>query len=170
VQNISENGEYLICLPPNKNYALNISAPGYLFYSENFEFRQKSATEPMQKDIKLKPILAGESIVLNNIFFEVNKADLKPESRTELDKIFAFLNDNKTVRLEISGHTDNTGEKTANQKLSENRAKGVVSYLTGKGIDVSRLVAKGYGDTKPVAPNTTTENKALNRRTEMRVL
>lgn len=170
VQNNSVTGEYLICLPPNKNYALNVSAPGYLFYSENFEFKLKSVTEPMLKNIELKPITGGESIVLNNIFFEVNKADLKTESKAELDKLYAFLKNNKEVRLEIGGHTDNTGLKDANQKLSENRAKEVVNYLVQKGIDSARLVAKGYGDTKPVAPNTTAENKALNRRTEMKVL
>jgi outer membrane protein OmpA-like peptidoglycan-associated protein/tetratricopeptide (TPR) repeat protein len=170
VQNNYATGDYLICLPPNKNYALNVSAKGYLFYSENFEFKLKSGTEPMQKDIQLKPIVGGESVVLNNVFFEVNKADLKPESKIELDKVFALLNDNKTVNLEISGHTDNSGDKISNQKLSENRAKAVVSYLTAKGIDASRLVAKGYGETQPVMPNTTPENKAKNRRTEMKVL
>lgn len=149
---------------------MNVSAPGYLFYSENFEFKLKSVTEPMLKNIELKPITGGESIVLNNIFFEVNKADLKTESKAELDKLYAFLKNNKEVRLEIGGHTDNTGLKDANQKLSENRAKEVVNYLIQKGIDPARLVAKGYGDTKPVAPNTTAENKALNRRTEMKVL
>ncbi len=170
VQNNIVTGEYLICLPPNKNYALNVSSNGYLFYSENFEFRLKSGTEPMQKDIQLKPILGGESIVLNNVFFEVNKAELKPESKIELDKVLAFLNQNNTVKLEISGHTDNSGDKAINQKLSENRAKSVVAYLTAKGIDASRLVAKGYGDLKPVLPNTSAENKAKNRRTEMKVL
>ncbi len=170
VENNSMSGEYLICLPPNKNYALNVSAAGYLFYSENFEFKLKSATEPMRKNIKLKPISGGESIVLNNIFFEVNKADLKSESKAELDKILKFLNDNPTVRLEISGHTDNTGDKISNQNLSENRAKSVVSYLTRGGVIASRLTAKGYGDSKPVMPNTTQENKSKNRRTEMKVL
>ncbi len=170
VQNNSISGEYLICLPPNKNYALNISSDGYLFYSENFEFRLKSGIEPMQKDIQLKPIVGGEIIVLNNVFFEVNKAELKPESKIELDKIFNFMTFNTAVKMEISGHTDNTGDKTSNQKLSENRAKSVVNYLIKKGIDASRLVAKGYGDTKPVLPNTSNENKAKNRRTEMKVL
>jgi outer membrane protein OmpA-like peptidoglycan-associated protein len=170
VQNNALSGEYLICLPPNKNYALNVSSDGYLFYSENFEFRLHSITEPMQKDIQLKPIVGGESIVLNNVFYEVNKAELKPESKIELNKVVAFLNYNKTVRLEISGHTDNSGDKTLNQKLSENRSQSVVNYLISMGIDASRLVARGYGDSKPVLPNTTMENKAKNRRTEMKVL
>lgn len=170
VQNNTTTGEYLICLPPNKNYALNVSAEGYLFYSENFEFKLKTITEPMQKNIQLKPIVGGARVVLNNIFFDVNKADLLPESKAELDKILSFLNHNKTVRLEIGGYTDNTGDRSANLKLSENRAKSVINYLTNKGIDPSRLVAKGYGDANPVMPNTTPENKAKNRRTEMKVL
>ncbi len=170
VQNNTATGEYLICLPPNKNYALNINAPGYLFYSENFEFKSISPLEPMRKNIQLKPISGGEKVVLDNIFFEVGKAELRSESKVELQKIFTFLTENKDVRLEISGHTDNTGDKIANQKLSENRAKSVVSFLTMKGIEASRLVAKGYGDTQPIYPNTTMENKSKNRRTEMKVL
>lgn len=170
VQNNSTTGEYLICLPPSKNYALNVSADSYLFYSENFSLKVTGINTPMQKDVQLKPIVAGESVVLNNIFFETNKSDLKPESMAELNKVFAFLKTNGSVKLEISGHTDNTGDKVSNQKLSESRAKAVVSYLVQKGVDASRLTSKGYGDQKPVVPNTTVENKAKNRRTEMKIL
>jgi outer membrane protein OmpA-like peptidoglycan-associated protein len=170
MQSNSVSGEYLVCLPPGKNYALNVSASGYLFYSENFSLKVKAANDPMERNIRMKPIEAGENIVLNNIFFETNESSLKPESMVELNKVFSFLTENKTVKLEISGHTDNSGDKSFNQKLSENRAKAVVNYLIAKGIDASRLSSKGYGDTKPVAPNTNPENKAKNRRTEMAVL
>jgi outer membrane protein OmpA-like peptidoglycan-associated protein len=107
---------------------------------------------------------------LKNIFFETSKATLKPESYAELENVLKFLQDNATVRLEISGHTDNVGSRSLNQKLSENRAKAVVDYLVGKGIDKSRLEAKGYADTQPVTGNDTPEGRAQNRRVEFKVL
>jgi outer membrane protein OmpA-like peptidoglycan-associated protein len=109
------------------------------------------------------------SVVLNNIFFDVNKFDLKPESQVELDKLVQLLNDNPTLKVEISGHTDNVGTPADNLILSNNRAKSVVNYLVSKGIAADRLSYKGYGETKPVADNKTEEGRAMNRRTEMKV-
>jgi outer membrane protein OmpA-like peptidoglycan-associated protein len=118
----------------------------------------------------LQPIEANATVVLKNIFFDVNKFELKPESQVELDKVIQLLNDNPSVKVEISGHTDNVGKPADNLTLSNNRAKAVVNYLISKKIAVQRLTAKGYGETKPVADNKTETGRALNRRTEMKIV
>jgi len=112
----------------------------------------------------------GTKVVLRNIFFETGKATLKPESYAELSNVLKFMEDNPSIRLEISGHTDNVGSRRVNQKLSEDRARAVVDYLVSKGIDRSRLESKGYADTQPVATNDTSEGRALNRRVEFKVI
>lgn len=164
-------GEFLVSLPINRNYALNVSKNGYLFYSENFEMKGAStAAKPMIKNIELSPVKAGEKLVLRNLFFDTNKFDLKPESETELRKLLELLQQNPTLKVEISGHTDNVGNKQANKQLSESRAKSVSEYLIQKGIDRSRLSPKGYGDEQPIDTNETPEGRANNRRTEMTIL
>jgi len=165
-----ENGNYLITLPLGKDYAFNVNRKGYLFYSDNFFLSQRSPDSTYEKNISLKPIEVNASIVLNNIFFETKKFDLDPKSQAELDKVIQLLNDNPTLKIEISGHTDNVGKPADNLSLSNNRAKAVVNYLIGKKIAPQRLAAKGYGETKPVADNKTEEGKAKNRRTELRVV
>lgn len=97
-------------------------------------------------------------------------ATLRPESTAELNRLLKLINENTTMIIEISGHTDNKGSDTYNQKLSENRAKAVVDYLTEKGIDKERLEFKGYGETEPVASNETEEGQQLNRRIEFKIL
>jgi outer membrane protein OmpA-like peptidoglycan-associated protein/tetratricopeptide (TPR) repeat protein len=164
-----EHGNYLITLPVGKDYAFNVNRKGYLFYSDNFSLRQRTPDSTYEKNIPLQPIEVDASIVLNNIFFDINKFDLKPESQVELDKLMQLLTDNPTLKIEISGHTDNAGKPADNLALSVNRAKAVVSYLTGKGIAATRLIAKGYGETKPMADNKTEDGRAMNRRTEMKV-
>ncbi len=167
----SGNGEFLVTLPVNKNYALNVSQACYLFYSENFSLKEiTDNTKPYTMDIPLQPIDTGNVVELKNIFFETAKFDLKPESKVELDKLVSFLNLNKTIRIELSGHTDNVGDKKMNQTLSQNRAKSVYDYLITNGIDAKRLTYKGYGDTKPKVKNNSDENRALNRRTEFKVI
>ena len=112
----------------------------------------------------------GDKIILKNIFYDFDKSTLRPESIDELDKLVAFLQNRPTLRIEISGHTDNKGSARYNKKLSDDRAKSVVSYLIGKGIDVSRLEAKGYGFDQPIASNDTDEGRQMNRRTEFMVI
>ena len=165
-----ERGDYLITLPVGKDYVFNVNRKGYLFYSDNFLLSQRAPDSTYEKDIPLQPIEINASIVLKNIFFETNKFQLDPKSQAELDKIIQLLTDNPTLKIEISGHTDNVGKPSDNLSLSNNRAKSVVTYLIGKGIASQRLVAKGYGETKPVAGNTTEEGRAKNRRTELKVI
>jgi len=165
-----ETGNYLITLPKGKDYAFNVNRKGYLFFSENFPLSQLKEDTVYNIDIPLQPIEANAAVVLRNIFFESNKYELKPESQVELDKIVQLLKDNPTVKIQINGHTDNSGKASDNITLSENRAKSVTSYLTSKGIDTNRLSFKGWGDTQPVASNATPEGRAQNRRTELKVI
>ena len=166
-----ETGEFLICLPTDKDYCLNVSKKNYLFFSENFALKGIfEKTEPFLKDVPMQPIKVGESIILKNIFYETDLYNLKKESRIELDKIIKFLHDYPSVKIEISGHTDNTGSFEYNQTLSENRAKSVVEYLISSSISEDRIKYKGYGFSRPVASNDTEEGKAQNRRTELKII
>lgn len=165
-----ENGNYLITLPIGKDYAFNVNRKGYLFYSANFPMSQKSPDSTYNFDIPLQPIELNASIVLKNIFFDSKMFELKTESTTELDKVVQLLKDNPTLKIEISGHTDNIGKAEDNLQLSEKRAQSVVKYLALKGIAPERLSSKGYGATQPIAPNNTEEGRSQNRRTELKIL
>jgi len=163
-------GDFLATLTSGKNYGLNISKSGYLFYSENFSLVGHETKNPFNITVFLQPIEIGNKVILNNIFFDTNKFDLKPESVAELQKLVEFLNVNPTVHIEISGHTDNVGNDQLNQTLSENRAKAVYQYLISSQVNPARLVYKGYGKTQPIAPNTTDEGRQKNRRTEFMII
>lgn len=167
-----KNGDFFVTLTANKNYLVNVNKEGYLFYSDNFALKGKETdfNKPYVLQIPLEPIDTGNVVELKNIFFDVNKWDLKPESKAELEKLIAFLVKNPLIKIEIGGHTDNTGDKKANLTLSSNRAKAVYDYLVASGkVTSNRLAFKGYGDIKPKVPNDTPENKAMNRRTEFKV-
>ncbi|MGZ3864544.1 MAG: OmpA family protein [Bacteroidia bacterium] len=165
-------GEFLTVLNADKNYLVNVSKNGYLFYSDNFSLKNTKTDfdKPFVLEIPLQPIDTGVSIELKNIFFDVDKFDLKPESKAECEKLVNFLKQNPKLRIEISGHTDSDGNKKANQVLSQNRAKAVQDYVIAAGIPASRLTFKGYGDSKPKVANTSAENKAKNRRTEIKII
>ena len=163
-------GEILLVLPSEKNYALNVSKTGYLFFSENFSLRGKSTVlQPTKRDIPLQPIKIGGSFVLKNIFFETGQYSLKEESTVELNKLIVYLQNNPSLVIEIGGHTDNVGSPDYNLDLSRNRAKAVFDYLTGNGIDKIRLTFKGFGFTQPVDSNETEQGRANNRRTEFKI-
>lgn len=164
-------GEFLACIRTGTNVMLNIMHPYYLFYSENFYLKKMaSELEPILKDIYLQKPEKGNSLVLDNIFFEFDQSTLKPESFVELDYLVSFLQKNSKIRIEISGHTDNQGDDEYNMKLSVDRAKSVFDYIVSKGIDPSRVEYRGYGESKPIASNETEEGRALNRRTEMMII
>lgn len=166
----NEKGEYLITLAIGKDYAFNVNKKGYLFYSDNFSLKGINPDTTYEKNIGLQPFEINANIVLNNIFFDVNKFELKTESQAELDLLVQLLLDNPTVKIEIGGHTDNIGKPADNLALSNNRAKAVVNYLVSKNIPAQRLTAKGYGETRPVADNKTEAGRAVNRRTELKVI
>lgn len=163
-------GEFLVSLPINKEYALNATAKGYLFYSENFVLKEGGIHNPYKKDAPMKKIEVGKSVVLKNVFFETDKYDLNPKSKVELNKLVSFLEKNPTIKIELGGHTDNVGSAKANQILSNNRAKSVYEYLVAQGVAANRLTTKGYGDTKPIASNETEQGRAENRRTEFKII
>ncbi len=165
----NEDGTYLITLPVGKDYAFNVSRKGYLFYSESFSLKNFSPDSTFEKNIPLQPIEVNASIILKNIFFDINSFELKNESQAELDKLIQLLTDNPSLKIQISGHTDNIGSVADNQKLSENRARTVVNYLTANKTAPSRLIFKGFGETQPISPNTSEDGRAMNRRTEMMI-
>lgn len=166
----SKTGKYLVVLPAGRNYSVSANSEGFFFYSQQFDVEQNAKFREIKKDIPLEPIEKGARVVLNNIFFETGKADLKPESYIELNKAFNLLKANPRMKVEIGGHTDNVGSEDANMKLSHARAKAVMDYLLKAGISSNRLQAKGYGETNPIATNDTEEGRAQNRRTEFVVI
>lgn len=164
------NGEFLVSIPTDKQYALNVGKEGYGIYSQSFEvLGDHSILKPYLVDIALDPLKVDVNFVLRNIFFDTDKYDLKKESYAELGNLIQLLNTNPKMKIEISGHTDNQGSKSHNQVLSENRAKAVYDYLVAHGISASRLTYKGYGDTKPIDDNATEQGRANNRRTEVKI-
>lgn len=169
-------GKYLLILPRGKDYNIAITAPKHLFHSENIvvPLEQKKYVE-IYKDIFLTGIKQGSKVVLNNVFFDFGKATLRQSSKTELDRVYNYLIENDSIIVEFSGHTDSKGSFQINEAISRERAKVVVDYLAEKGIDRSRMLAKGYAYLNPVAINTFingTDNERgrdLNRRTEMEI-
>lgn len=166
-----EDGTFLVPLPSGRRYALSVDKKDYLFHSEHFMMEEgEGRDKPVEKDIELQPIDTGKSVVLENVFFETAKYDLKKESRVELDKLYRFLEEHPSIKIEIQGHTDSIGTKKDNQVLSENRAKAVYEYLHEKGVSKDRMIAKGYGEERPIAPNSTKEGRARNRRTAYEII
>lgn len=167
----SETGNFVISLPVGKDYGISVMAEGYLFYSENIDLTDKDKNyKTINKDIGLNKIETGSRIVLRNIFFDSGESELRESSQSELDRLYDILKENPDIRVEISGHTDNVGSASYNEKLSKERAKSVADYLANKGIDKERLEYKGYGFRKPVADNDTEEGRQKNRRTEFEII
>ena len=164
------DGKYRIKLPELKNYGVEIHAKDYMFFLDIVKLPIHIKGREVSNDFALNKVEVGTKIVLKNIYFDLGKAKLKPESDVELNKVIQFMQDNSDLKIEISGHTDNVGSVKANAVLSEARAKSVVDYLVANGIPQERLVYKGYGSSQPIAPNTSEASKKLNRRVEFKVL
>ncbi|MGV3632212.1 MAG: OmpA family protein [Bacteroidota bacterium] len=144
------SGEFMVSLPVNREYALNVEYPGYNFFSQNFNMINPDSLESIHMDVPLVPVGNATPVVLANVFFDYGKATLRPESYVELNKLRDFLNANPTLKIEIGGHTDTRGDDKGNQVLSEGRAKSVMDYLVQQGIAAGRLTSKGYGETQTV--------------------
>jgi len=166
----SSTGRYLVTLPAGKNYGIAVRKDGYLFHSENFIVDINADYIEIVKDVALKKVEVGSVIVLRNIFFDFDKATIRPESANELDRLIKLLTENPTIKIELGSHTDSKGSDDYNMKLSDSRSQSVVSYLISKGIPSDRLTAKGYGETKPIDTNDTDEGRQNNRRTEFKIL
>ncbi|MEZ0611085.1 OmpA family protein [Fibrella sp. WM1] len=169
-------GQYKIVLPYGQKYTMRAVTPDYIAVGESIDLTNKPtgpATAMLEikgKELKLVPILEGEVVRLNNVFFDTGKAILRDESGPELDRIVALLNDKPKLVIEVDGHTDNTGSNEVNNKLSQDRADAVREYLIGKGIEPDRVASKGFGESKPVATNDTDEGRQQNRRVEFVIL
>ena len=166
----SVTGKYLVSMPAGKNYGISVHKDDYLFHSENFDLPKSSEFQEVEKVITLKNIAVGNSIVLKNIFFDFNKSTLRNESENEIQQLVKLLTNVPTMKIEISGHTDNKGSDEYNKNLSNLRAKAVFDRVISSGIDAARLTYVGFGEEKPIATNDTEEGRQLNRRTEFKVL
>lgn len=164
-----KTGSYRIALPNGKNYGIRAQAKGYLSVNENLELASVVQYKEIEKDLFLIPIEAGESIALNNVFFQQSRAILKSESFPELDRLVEIMNENPAIGIELSGHTDNIGNRNALIKLSDDRVAAVKTYLEEKGIKKGRIAGRGYGGSRPIAPNDTNENRQRNRRVEVTI-
>lgn len=166
----SRTGEYMVSLNSGKNYGFAVKAKEYMFHSENLVIPPATTVQEIYLDFLLNKVKVGSKIILKNIFFDFDKATLRRESAAELDRLVKMLRDVPTLKIEISGHTDNVGSDEYNTKLSKDRAKAVVDYLIVQGIDEDRLTYVGYGESQPIAGNDTEEGRQENRRTEFKVL
>jgi outer membrane protein OmpA-like peptidoglycan-associated protein/Tol biopolymer transport system component len=173
-------GEFLVTLPVDREYALNVTYPGYAFFSKNFNMTLAENQDAVHMDVPMMPISMEQTVLLANVFFDLGKATLRPESNIELDKLVDFLQKNPTLKIELGGHTDTRGDDKENLKLSNDRAKAVFDYAIAKGVDGKRLTFKGYGETKPVISDaeiaklgSDSEKEAAhqsNRRTEYKII
>ncbi len=165
-----ESGSYLVSLPAGRNYGLNFNADDYLFNSLNFNLPDSATFREIYKIIRLKKIEIGKRIILRNIFFDFDKATIRSESEAELTRLKEVLDENPGIKVEISGHTDSKGNDDYNLQLSKDRAQAVVEYLIAKGVEKTRLIYAGYGETQPIAENDTEEGRQENRRTEFKII
>jgi outer membrane protein OmpA-like peptidoglycan-associated protein/tetratricopeptide (TPR) repeat protein len=170
-QSDAATGNYEMKVANGGKYSLTAESDGYLFNSLNIEVPQPIGTKDEYANFSMLKADVGSIMVLRNILFDQGKSDLKPSSILELEKVRELMVHNPKIRVQINGHTDNTGDAVANKILSLKRALAVVNHLVLNGIDFSRLSAKGYGPEKPVASNDDEiAGRELNRRTEIEVL
>lgn len=163
-------GEYKITLPAGKRYGFLASSPGYIAINQNIDLTNLSQYQEISKDLILIPIEVGETIQINNIFFETGKYELLEDSKPELNRIVKLFQDKQIKKIRIAGHTDDVGSIQDNQILSENRAKSVANYLISKGVLPEQIITIGYGELKPIASNATEEGRQKNRRVEFEIL
>lgn len=166
------DGSFKIVLPYDKNYSIRATADHFFSISENLNLDSlvKSGHKIIHKDLYLVPIEIGAVVRLNNVFFDFDKWDLRPESFVELNRVVKLLDENPSIEIEMSAHTDSFGSDEYNVVLSGNRAKSVMDYILSQGIPSSRIISNGYGETKPIATNETPEGRQLNRRVEFTIL
>jgi outer membrane protein OmpA-like peptidoglycan-associated protein len=170
VNSNTSTGKFLCSIPFERDYAASVSAPGYAFHSQAFTLKNLKDQVNYDLTIRLKPLAAGTEVVLKNIYFDFDKAELLPRSIPELKTLLGYLKDNPSIKAELQGHTDSQGTDEYNLKLSTARAKAVETWLVNNGIKAERLVSKGYGESQPVASNDTETGRALNRRMVMKIL
>ena len=165
-----ETGTFVTMLQSGKSYSVLVEKEGYLFYSDLVNLKDQETYNELSRDIRMQKLLPGVTLVLNNLFFDNGKSSLRKESSKELMRILSIMRQNPGLVVEIAGHLDPGGPEDILQKLSENRAQAVVDYLVTTGIKSTRVIAKGYGSTKPITDNKTERSRQQNRRMEFRIL
>jgi len=166
----SSTGKYLVTLPSGRNYGIAVKAEGYLFHSENFVLPESTEYQEFELNIGLKGLDVGSVVVLKNIFYDLGKSTIRPESENELNRLVALLKEHPAMKIQIASHTDNVGGTEYNIKLSESRSQAVVAFLIERGISQSRLSFKGFGESQPIAPNDSDAARQKNRRTEFSII
>ncbi|MEQ9230420.1 MAG: OmpA family protein [Cyclobacteriaceae bacterium] len=166
----NSQGEYSVVVRPGAKYGLVPSAEGYISQDENIDLNEATASDTLEIDLKLSRVEKDVVIVLNNIFFDFDKAVLKTGSYAELDRVLKYLKDGTIQKISISGHTDSVGDDDYNLGLSRKRARAVYNYIVSNGISKDRISSEGKGETEPSVPNTTPENRQKNRRVEFRIV
>jgi outer membrane protein OmpA-like peptidoglycan-associated protein len=164
------DGSYSVKLPSRKAYKIDMHATGFLADQRRIDIPENWPKEVYNYNIDIIKVKVGKKVVLKNILFETGKSILTPGSYTELNRLLSIMIENEKMRIEISGHTDNTGSAPVNTKLSEARARAVLEYLVSKGVDRARMESKGFGSLQPISDNSTPAGRAKNRRVEFKIL
>jgi outer membrane protein OmpA-like peptidoglycan-associated protein len=164
-------GEYKIALPANERYGFRAEAPNYIPINENLDLTTiQIQTEEISRNLFLVPIEKGQALVINNLFFDFAEHTLLTASFPELERLVKLMQENPNMKIELEGHTDNIGSAQANLELSIKRVNAVKQFFVDRGINEKRITARGRGAAKPIAPNTTEEGRAKNRRVECTIL
>jgi outer membrane protein OmpA-like peptidoglycan-associated protein len=166
VQVDTATGRYVTAVALKSDYILTVKQPGTAFTSQFFSKNDTATAKPRKVDLEVTPVKTGKAYTLNNINFATNSAELNGLSKLVIDEFGTFLKENPKIKVAIHGHTDDIGNDGANLTLSESRAKSVYDYLISQGLGADRLSFKGFGETKPLVPNTSENNRGKNRRTE----
>mgnify|MGYP000028168374 FL=1 len=165
----TEDGEFKINLPIGEEYGIHAESGGYLPQSTTIDLKE-GPTQEKPVDLTLLQLKAGAKMPINNLFFKKGSYTLSRESNAELNRLTKLLKNYPGLKIEIGGHTDNTGSEKANMDLSKNRARAVMDYLIEKGMPRQSIKAVGYGQSKPIASNNTAEGKKKNRRVELTIV
>lgn len=164
-------GEFELIIPHGGNYGVATEKQGYLFNSINFNLPKFAEYQEIDTHVIMAPAEVGSKVVLKNVFFDVGKSDIKTTSVAELENILDLLKNNQHLKVQINGHTDNTGNAASNKILSLQRASSVINYLISKGVDSNRVSAKGFGSERPIVSNDDEEGgREINRRTEIEIV
>jgi outer membrane protein OmpA-like peptidoglycan-associated protein len=164
------DGFFRTILPGRKIYLVNMNAQGFLPELKKIAVPESFTGDSFSLDFTMERVSVGKKVVLNNILFELGKSVLTKGSYVEIDRLVSILQENPLMKIEISGHTDNTGNPVVNARLSTERARAVVDYIVSKGIDKNRLNYRGYGSEQPIGDNSTAEGRTMNRRVEFKIL
>ncbi|MEQ8474408.1 MAG: OmpA family protein [Marinoscillum sp.] len=167
---LEADGSFNIVLTSGKSYSFLAAKDNYITVSENVTIAESDDYQEIERNLYLAPIEVGQTVLINNIFFDTGKASLRETSFADLNRLVGLLNKYPNMKIEINGHTDNIGSESTNQVLSQSRAQSVLDYLSGQSVGTDRLVSKGYGEAKPIATNDSEEGRQRNRRVEFTIV